>query len=75
VLAIMRDIDATLLDETGLPGRGWYKNLSVTTMPGITEAITEERFDDVPKYIGMTAAVLKAYAAKLDQATAAMTQG
>jgi N-acetylated-alpha-linked acidic dipeptidase len=85
VLAIMRDIDATLLDETGLPGRGWYKNLiyapgryigyGVTTMPGITEAITEERFDDVPKYIGMTAAVLKAYAAKLDQATAAMTQG
>jgi N-acetylated-alpha-linked acidic dipeptidase len=81
VLAIMRDIDATLLDETGLPGRGWYKNMiyapgryigyGVTTMPGITE----ERFDDVPKYIGMTVAVLKAYAAKLDQATAAMTQG
>ncbi len=84
VLAIMRDIDATLLDETGLPGRGWYKNLiyapgryigyGVTTMPGITEAITEERFDDVPRYIGMTAAVLKAYAARLDQATAVMTK-
>jgi N-acetylated-alpha-linked acidic dipeptidase len=82
VLAIMRDIDATLLDETGLPGRDWYKNLiyapgryvgyGVTTMPGITEAITEERFDDVPRYIGMTAAVLKAYAARLDQATAVM---
>ncbi len=85
VLAIMRDIDATLLDETGLPGRGWYKNLiyapgryigyGVTTMPGITEAITEERFDDVPRYIGMTAAVLKAYAARLDQATAVMNGG
>ncbi|HEY2009350.1 MAG TPA: transferrin receptor-like dimerization domain-containing protein [Rhizomicrobium sp.] len=83
VLAIMRDIDATLLDETGLPGRPWYKNLiyapgryigyGVTTMPGITESITEERFDDVPRYIGMTAAVLKAYAARLDQATAVMT--
>jgi N-acetylated-alpha-linked acidic dipeptidase len=85
VMAIMRDIDATLLDETGLPGRPWYKNMiyapgryvgyGVTTMPGITEAITEERFDGVPRYIGMTAAVLKAYAAKLDQATAVMTQG
>ena len=85
VLLLMRGIDATLLDETGLPGRGWYKNLiyapgryvgyGVTTMPGITEAITEERFDDVPKYIGMTAAVLKAYAARLDQATAVMTNG
>jgi len=84
-MAIMRDIDATLLDETGLPGRPWYRNMiyapgryigyGVTTMPGITEAITEERFDDVPRYIGMTAAVLKAYAAKLDQATAVMTQG
>jgi N-acetylated-alpha-linked acidic dipeptidase len=84
VLLLMRDIDSTLLDETGLPGRPWYKNLiyapgryvgyGVTTMPGITEAITEERFDDVPKYIGMTAAVLKAYAARLDQATAVMAK-
>jgi N-acetylated-alpha-linked acidic dipeptidase len=84
VLLLMRDIDSTLLDNTGLPGRPWYKNLiyapgryvgyGVTTMPGITESITEERFDDVPKYIGMTAAVLKAYAARLDQATAVMAK-
>lgn len=83
VMAIMRDIDDTLLNETGLPGRPWYKNLiyapgryigyGVTTMPGITEAITEQHFDEVPKYIGMTAAVLEAYAEKLDQATAVMT--
>ena len=58
-MAIMRDIDATLLDETGLPGRPWYRNMIYA--PG--------------RYIGMTAAVLKAYAAKLDQATAVMTQG
>jgi N-acetylated-alpha-linked acidic dipeptidase len=85
VMAIMRDIDASLLDEAGLPGRPWYKNLiyapgryigyGVTTLPGITESITEQHFNDVPKYIGMTAAVLKAYAAKLDQATAAMGAG
>ena len=85
VMEIMRTIDATLLDDTGLPGRPWYKNMiyapgryigyGVTTMPGITEAITEERFDDVPKYIGITASVLKAYAARLDAATAVMEQG
>jgi N-acetylated-alpha-linked acidic dipeptidase len=84
VVEIMRTIDATLLDEVGLPQRPWYKNMiyapgryigyGVTTLPGIAEAITEERFDDVPKYIGITAGVLKAYAARLDAATAAMLQ-
>jgi len=85
VMETMRTIDATLLDERGLPGRTWYKNMiyapgryvgyGVATLPGITEAITEQRWDDVPKYIGITAAVLKAYAARLDQATAVMEQG
>ncbi len=66
VVEIMRTIDATLLDDTGLPGRGWYKNMiyapgryigyGVTTLPGITESITGERFDDVPRYISITAA-------------------
>jgi N-acetylated-alpha-linked acidic dipeptidase len=83
-MEIMRTIDATLLDDTGLPGRDWYKNMiyapgryigyGVTTLPGISEAITEERFDDVPRYIGITAAVFKAYTARLDQASAAMAQ-
>lgn len=78
--ALMRTIDQTLLNEQGLPGRPWYKNLvyapgryigyGVTTLPGVTEAITEERWNDVPKFIGLTADALKAYAARLDQATA-----
>ncbi len=81
VMEIMRTIDATLLDDTGLPGRDWYKNMiyapgryigyGVTTLPGISEAISEERFDDVPRYIAITAGVFKAYAARLDQASAA----
>ena len=62
----------------GLPGREWYKSLlyapgrytgyGTKTMPGVREAIEEERFDDAAKYTGLTAAALKAYAAKLDQA-------
>ncbi|OJU10585.1 MAG: folate hydrolase [Alphaproteobacteria bacterium 64-11] len=78
--ALMQTIDQTLLNEDGLPGRPWYKNLiyapgryigyGVTTLPGVTEAITEERWSDVPKFIGLTAQALNAYAARLDEATA-----
>ena len=80
LLTLMQSIDQTLLSEQGLPGRGWYKNLiyapgrftgyGAKTMPGVREAIEEERFDDVPKYVVLTAVALKAYAARLDQATA-----
>jgi N-acetylated-alpha-linked acidic dipeptidase len=80
LLALMQSLDQTLLLDGGLPGRGWYKNLiyapgrftgyGAKTMPGVREAIEDERFDDATKYIGLTAAALKAYAARLDQATA-----
>ena len=80
LLTLMQSLDQTLLTEQGLPGRGWYKNLiyapgrftgyGVKTMPGVREAIEDERFDDVPKYVVLTAVALKAYAARLDQATA-----
>ena len=77
---LMQTVNQTLLYEGGLPGRPWYKNLiyapgryigyGVTTLPGVTEAITEERWSDVPKFIALTSDALKAYAARLDQATA-----
>jgi len=79
LMALMQPLDQTLLQEAGLPGRGWYKSLlyapgrftgyGAKTMPGIREGIEDERFDDASKFIGLTAAALKAYAAKLDQAT------
>lgn len=77
---LMNGIDGALLSEGGLPGRPWYKNLiyapgryigyGVTTLPGVTEAITEERWDDVPTYVGLTAGAINAYSAKLQAATA-----
>ena len=80
LMALMQPLDQSLLAEAGLPGRQWYKSLlyapgrftgyGAKTMPGIREAIEEDRIDDVPKYVGLTAAALKDYAAKLDQATA-----
>jgi N-acetylated-alpha-linked acidic dipeptidase len=80
LMAMMLPLDQTLLLDAGLPGRPWYKNLlyapgrftgyGAKTMPGIREGIEDERFDDASKYIGLTADALKAYATKLDQATA-----
>lgn len=78
--AQLRDIDQLLLDERGLPGRPWYRNLvyapgrftgyGAKTLPGVREAIEERRFADANDYAARTAKVLTAYAARLDQARA-----
>ena len=75
--AALANIDELLLDPAGLPGRAWYKNLisapgSLTgygakTLPGIREGIEQRRFDDARAYVGRTAAVIEAYANRLDQ--------
>ena len=81
----LADIDQLLLDDAGLPGRPWFRNLvyapgrftgyGAKTLPGIREAIEERRFDDVPPYIVRTARVIDAYATRLDQARAILAQG
>jgi N-acetylated-alpha-linked acidic dipeptidase len=73
-------IDQLLLDPQGLPGRGWYKNLisapgmltgyGAKTLPGVREAVEQRRWDDARTYVGRTAAVIEAYANRLDQAVA-----
>jgi N-acetylated-alpha-linked acidic dipeptidase len=75
----MDDIDQTLTSDTGLPGRGWYRNIiwapgrntgyGVKTLPGVREGIEDERLDDAVRYIRLTADVLNAYSARLDEAT------
>lgn len=79
---LMQSLGQTLLNERGLPGRPWYRNLvyapgrftgyGAKTLPGIREAIEEERWDDAVTYIGLTAEAFKAYAKRLDEAAAAM---
>jgi N-acetylated-alpha-linked acidic dipeptidase len=76
----LNDIDQLLLDPQGLPGRGWYKNLisapgmltgyGAKTLPGVREAIEQRRWDDARAYVGRTAAVIEAYANRLDQVAA-----
>lgn len=76
--ATLADIDQLLIDDAGLPGRAWFRNLiyapgrftgyGAKTLPGVREAIEERRFADAVVYARRTAAVIDAYAARLDQA-------
>uniref|UniRef100_UPI0026709C2F transferrin receptor-like dimerization domain-containing protein n=1 Tax=Sphingomonas bacterium TaxID=1895847 RepID=UPI0026709C2F len=78
----LRSIDQLLLDPAGLPGRPWYRNLiyapgtltgyGAKTLPGIREGIEQRRFADAAAYVVRTAAVLDAYAARLDAAVSIM---
>jgi N-acetylated-alpha-linked acidic dipeptidase len=73
---MLRNIDQLLLDPAGLPGRPWYRNLvyapgtltgyGAKTLPGVREAIEQRRFADAATYVARTAAVLNAYADRLD---------
>jgi len=78
--AALTGIDQLLLDPQGLPGRPWYKNLitapgtltgyGAKTLPGVREGIEQRRFDDARTYVQRTAAVIEAYANRLDAAVA-----
>jgi N-acetylated-alpha-linked acidic dipeptidase len=75
----LSDINQLLAPEVGLPGRDWYKNLlyapgrqtgyGAKTMPGVREAIEDERWSDVDRYAQLTASALEQYAARLDECT------
>jgi N-acetylated-alpha-linked acidic dipeptidase len=79
---LMQSLGQTLLNDRGLPGRSWFRNLvyapgrftgyGAKTLPGVREAIEEERWDDAATYIGLTADAFKAYAKRLDEAAAVM---
>jgi N-acetylated-alpha-linked acidic dipeptidase len=69
----------------GLPdGRGWYKNMiyapgrftgyGAKTLPGVREAIEDERWADVDLYAALTGKALNAYADRLDEGVALMGQ-
>jgi N-acetylated-alpha-linked acidic dipeptidase len=83
LFALMQNIDATLSPDAGLLHREWYKNLiyapgrytgyGVKTLPGLREAIEEERWADADASLRTAASALNAYSARLEQAVRLMT--
>ena len=82
VNALLANIDKTLIEPKGLPGRPWYRSLiyapglqtgyGVKTLPGVREAIENRKWDEANQYAGLTATALENYANTLDKATAAL---
>ena len=85
IVAGLAQIDQLLLDDAGLPGRPWFRNMvyapgtltgyGAKTLPGVREGIEQRRFDDARAYVGKTAAALDAYSDRLDAAVALAKKG
>jgi N-acetylated-alpha-linked acidic dipeptidase len=83
LVALAAETEQALLVEPGLPGgRGWYRNMiyapgrftgyGAKTLPGVREAIEDERWSDVDTSAAMIGKALNAYADKLDEGVALM---
>jgi N-acetylated-alpha-linked acidic dipeptidase len=77
---LMGSMERRLLDQQGLPGRPWYKNMiqapgeltgyAPKTIPAVHEALDARDWERADKYAAVTAKVLDNYRAQLDQLTA-----
>jgi N-acetylated-alpha-linked acidic dipeptidase len=77
LIELARQAEQSLAVDVGLPGRDWYKHLiyapgrytgyTAKTLPGVREAVEEERWADVDRYALLTGAALDAYAERLDE--------
>jgi N-acetylated-alpha-linked acidic dipeptidase len=75
----LQGIEQALTDAQGLPGREWYKHLiyapglltgyGVKTVPGVREAIDDNRWSEANQYVTITANAVNAYSDRLDKAT------
>lgn len=78
--ALMGTMEQRLLDEAGLPGRPWYKNLmqapgqltgyAPKTIPAVREALEARNWSGAEQYAVTTAKALDDYRAQLDRITA-----
>ena len=82
VSAVMAQLERTLLQEDGLPGRPWYRHYlyapglhtgySVKTLPAVREAIEQSSWADVDAQVTRTAAVLEKAASLIDSAATSL---
>ena len=80
---LMGTMEQRLLDDAGLPGRPWYRNMmqapgnltgyAPKTIPAVREAIEAQDWSGAEQYAETTAKVLDNYRAQLDQLTAALS--
>jgi N-acetylated-alpha-linked acidic dipeptidase len=80
---LMTTMERRLLDEAGLPGRTWYKNMmqapgeltgyAPKTIPAVREALETRNWSRAQEYTGVTAKVLDGYRAQLDRLTALLS--
>jgi N-acetylated-alpha-linked acidic dipeptidase len=76
--ALLQGAEQALVDAQGLPGRPWYRHLlyapgaqtgyGAKTLPGVREAIEDNRWADAEKYAQLTADALNRYSEVIDQA-------
>ncbi|MEZ5914165.1 MAG: transferrin receptor-like dimerization domain-containing protein [Parvularculaceae bacterium] len=84
LFTLAREAELALKLKEGLPGRPWFRHsiyapgtltgYGVKTLPGVREAIEQERFADVDRYSMLTGAALQRYADKLDAAVKIMNE-
>src|SRR5579883_452958 len=80
--ALMGTMEQRLLDEAGLPGRPWYKNMMQApgrltgyepkTVPAVREALEADNWSGAEQYAVTTAKVIDDYRAQLDRLTAVL---
>ena len=83
--AFLQRAEPSLTDESGLPGRPWYKHLlyapgrftgyGVKTVPGVREGIEQGDFQEAERYVALTAQALDRYSQQLEAATALLSGG
>ena len=77
---LMGTMEQRLLDEAGLPGRPWYRNMmqapgrltgyGAKTIPAVREALEARDWSSADRYAAVTAKTLDSYRAQLDALTA-----
>jgi N-acetylated-alpha-linked acidic dipeptidase len=83
--ALMATMEQRTLDEGGLPGRPWYRNMiqapgaltgyAAKTLPGVQEALEARQWQLAEQYAVITAKALENYRGQLDRLTVLLGQG